>query len=299
MLMTETFASAVAVIVPIFALAAGAEARGIRERLRQPDPQWEREFAAYSAEHDLDMTQGPGEIVAYLKGVPIMSTLYKVERGVAIGGAIVWLVVFLMLGITELNCLIWLADGAVGGNPGLAQFSVVSIEHRDVEIGEAAGSFYGDDHRFRVGAAREAFFIHVNFRRIDLETKTLVVEKRDGIADDHVGEFADRFANDLVAFLNFASREMAGHFHGDFRRKIENDAAFDIALDGDKSGDAFAAIGVLVHGKVENFGRRLNKFGKDGVGGVNKGLDEFHSHARFSPAKATGAPTALGSSLRT
>jgi hypothetical protein len=38
MLMTETFASAVAVIVPIFALAAGAEARGIRERLRQPDP---------------------------------------------------------------------------------------------------------------------------------------------------------------------------------------------------------------------------------------------------------------------
>ena len=127
MLMTEAFASAVAVIVPIFALAAGAEARGIRERLRQPDPQWERDFAAYSAEHDLDATQGAGEILGYLKGVPIMSTLHKVERGMAIGGAIVWLVVFLMLGITELNCLIWLADGAVGGNPGLAQFSVVSI----------------------------------------------------------------------------------------------------------------------------------------------------------------------------
>lgn len=127
MLMTEAFASAVAVIVPIFALAAGAEARGIRERLRQPDPQWEREFAAYSAKHDLDHTQGPGEIFAYLKDVPIMSTLYKVERGMAIGGAIVWLVVFLMLGITEMNCLIWLADGAVPGDPGLAQFSVVSI----------------------------------------------------------------------------------------------------------------------------------------------------------------------------
>jgi hypothetical protein len=127
MLMTEAFASAVAVIVPIFALAAGAEARGIRERLRQPDPQWEREFAAYSADHDLDATQGPAEILGYLKGVPIMSTLHKVERGMAIGGAIVWLVVFLMLGITELNCLIWLADGAVGGNPGLAQFSVASI----------------------------------------------------------------------------------------------------------------------------------------------------------------------------
>lgn len=127
MLMTEAFASAVAVIVPIFALAAGAEARGIRERLRQPDPQWEREFADYSAEHDLDMTQGPGEIISYLKGVPIMSTLHKVERGMAIAGAITWLVVFLMLGITELNCLIWLADGAAAGDPGLAQFSVVSI----------------------------------------------------------------------------------------------------------------------------------------------------------------------------
>jgi hypothetical protein len=127
MLMTEAFASAVAVIVPIFALAAGAEARGIRERLRQPDPQWEREFATYSAEHDLDMTEGPGEIISYLKGVPIMSTLHKVERGMAIGGAITWLVVFLMLGITELNCLIWLAGGAAAGDPGLAQFSVVSI----------------------------------------------------------------------------------------------------------------------------------------------------------------------------
>jgi hypothetical protein len=39
--MTEAFASAVAVSVPIFALAAGAEARGVRERLRLPDRQWE------------------------------------------------------------------------------------------------------------------------------------------------------------------------------------------------------------------------------------------------------------------
>ena len=127
MQMTEAFASAVAVIVPIFALAAGAEARGIRERLRQPDPQWEREFAAYSAEHELDMSQRPGEIFGYLKGVPIMSTLYKVERATAIVGAVVWLVVFLLLGITEMRCLIWLADGAAAGDPGLAQFSVVSI----------------------------------------------------------------------------------------------------------------------------------------------------------------------------
>ena len=45
--MTEAFASAVTVSVPIFALAAGAEARAIRERLRRPDPKWEQDFAAY------------------------------------------------------------------------------------------------------------------------------------------------------------------------------------------------------------------------------------------------------------
>jgi hypothetical protein len=42
--MTEAFASAVTVTVPILALAAGAEARAIRERLRTPDPAWEKDF---------------------------------------------------------------------------------------------------------------------------------------------------------------------------------------------------------------------------------------------------------------
>jgi hypothetical protein len=125
--MTEAYASAVAVIVPIFALAAGAEARGIRERLRQPDPQWEREFAAYNAEHEPELSGAPSEVFGYLKGVPGLSALYKAERALAIAGAIVWLAVFLLLGITEMRCLIWLADGAVPGDPGLAQFSAISI----------------------------------------------------------------------------------------------------------------------------------------------------------------------------
>ena len=107
MQMTEAFASAVAVTVPIFALAAGAEARGIRDRLRQPDPKWEREFAAYNSEHELDLSHGAGEVLTYLKGVPAPSTLYKAERAMAIGGAVAWLVVFVLLGITELRCLIW------------------------------------------------------------------------------------------------------------------------------------------------------------------------------------------------
>jgi hypothetical protein len=53
--MTEAFASALTVSIPIFALAAGAEARSVRDRLRKPDVQWEKEFAAYREEHELSV----------------------------------------------------------------------------------------------------------------------------------------------------------------------------------------------------------------------------------------------------
>jgi hypothetical protein len=35
------------------------------------------------------------------------------------------------------------------------------------------------------------------------------------------------------------------------------------------------------------------------IGGVDERLDEIHSHERCSPARATGAPAAAGSSLKT
>jgi hypothetical protein len=127
MQMTEAFASAVTVSVPIFVLAAGAEARGIRERLRRPDERWERDFAAYRSERELDLSGHPSDIFAYLKGVPGLSKLYVVERIMAIGSALIWLAVFVLLGIAELRCLVWLADGDPAGNSGLAAFSVVVI----------------------------------------------------------------------------------------------------------------------------------------------------------------------------
>jgi hypothetical protein len=127
MQMTEAFASAVTVSVPIFALAAGAEARGVRDRLRRPDQEWEQQFAAYRAEHELDLDKTPGDIVRYFKGVPGLSKLYVVERVMAVAGALVWLVVFILLGITELRCLVWLADGAAPGNSGLASFALFAI----------------------------------------------------------------------------------------------------------------------------------------------------------------------------
>ncbi len=125
--MTEAFASAVTVSVPIFALAAGAEARGVRERLRRPDARWEQDFAAYRSEHDLDLDGKPAEVLGFLKGVPGLSKLYVAERIVALASAVAWLVVFVLLGITELRSLVWLSDGARPGDGGLATFALISI----------------------------------------------------------------------------------------------------------------------------------------------------------------------------
>ena len=125
--MTEAFASAVTVSVPIFALAAGAEARGVRERLRQPDRQWEHDYAAHAAEHELNMEGRPSEVFGYFKGVPGLSRAHLADRVMAIGAALVWLAVFVLLGVTELLCLAWLADGGPPGGSGLATFAMAAI----------------------------------------------------------------------------------------------------------------------------------------------------------------------------
>jgi hypothetical protein len=125
--MTEAFASAVTVSVPIFALAAGAEARGVRERLQRPDRQWERDYAAHAAAHELDLEGRPSQVFDYFKGVPGLSRAYLADRVMAIGAALVWLAVFVLLGITELLCLAWLADGGPPGGSGLATFALVAI----------------------------------------------------------------------------------------------------------------------------------------------------------------------------
>jgi hypothetical protein len=125
--MTEAFASAVTVTVPILALAAGAEARAVRDRLRRPDAEWEKEFEAHQASHEFDPAKPPTEVLEYFKGVPGISKAYAVERLLAVASAIVWLVVFVLLAITELLCLVWLGDAGAPGDSGLATFSVVTI----------------------------------------------------------------------------------------------------------------------------------------------------------------------------
>lgn len=125
--MTEAFAGAATVSIPVLALAAGAEARTIRDRLRRPDQQWEDHFKRYAADNELDLGARPADVFAYFRGVPGLSKLYVVERAVAICGAFLWLAVFILLTIAEIRCMAWLADGAVVGNPGLAEFTLVCI----------------------------------------------------------------------------------------------------------------------------------------------------------------------------
>jgi hypothetical protein len=124
--MTDDFAAAVTVSIPIFALAAGAEARSIRDRLQRPDAGWERDFAQYSAENELDVGSA-AQVFSYFKNVPRLSRLHTFERALALGGAIVWLVVFVLLTIAELLSLVWLADGSPPGHSGLAAFGLWSI----------------------------------------------------------------------------------------------------------------------------------------------------------------------------
>jgi hypothetical protein len=125
--MTDAYASAVTVSIPIFVLAAGAEARAVRERLRRPDPEWERAFADYRAEHKLDLAGRPSDVFGYFRGVPWVSRLYLAERILAIAAALVWLAVFVLLAVAELRSLVWLADGSPPGNTGLASFALLSI----------------------------------------------------------------------------------------------------------------------------------------------------------------------------
>jgi hypothetical protein len=126
--MTEAFASAVTVTVPILALAAGAEARAVRDRLRRPDDEWEKKFEDHQASHEFDPARPPSEVLQYFKDVPGLSKAYVVERGLAVASAIVWLVVFVLLAVTELLGLVWLGDGGGSGDSGLATFSVVTID---------------------------------------------------------------------------------------------------------------------------------------------------------------------------
>src|SRR5437016_2366396 len=175
----------------------------------------------------------------------------------------------------------------------------MQIVHRDVQINVPARRFNANHQRFRIRAACQTRFVHVNFRRKHFEVKSLVIKQRHRISDDHVRQFANRLFHYLLARFKLRTCELARHFHRHFRRQVENHAPFNVASDRDQRRDTLAAIRVFVHFQVHDFRRPLQRLRENRVRGVDERLDQFHSHERCSPAKATGAPTALGSSLST
>src|SRR6267143_2043703 len=175
----------------------------------------------------------------------------------------------------------------------------MQIVHRNVQVNVAARRLDADHHCFRLGAADQPRFVHVNFRRKHFEMKSLIVQQRHGIPDDHVRHLANRLPDHLLARLNFRPRELARHLYRHFRREVENHAPLDVSLDGNERRDTLAAIRLFVHFQVHDFRRRLQRLREDRVRGIDERLNQFHSHERCSPASATGEPTALGSSLST
>ncbi len=134
---------------------------------------------------------------------------------------------------------------------------VISIRHallvmpqRDVHEHVAHGSFKADHQRLNVFAALVAFLGGDQHRRMHAEVEALVVERRDGVAHNLVGEFEDGLFDQRVGFGQFSARVVAGHTHRGLRLEVEDDAALDVSRKLHHAGHAFAAIGILFHRKV-------------------------------------------------
>jgi hypothetical protein len=127
MQMTDSYAAAVAVTIPILALAAGGEARAIRERIQKPHDEWEREYRQYTEQHPLDLGGSTESVIDHLLELPKLPRAFKVERVIALLGAAVWLIVFTLLTVVELLTLQWLADDEPAGHAGLAGLALWSI----------------------------------------------------------------------------------------------------------------------------------------------------------------------------
>ena len=127
MQMTDSYAAAVTVTIPILALAAGGEARAIRERVRKPHEEWERQYREYLEQHPLDLGGSVEDLLGHVLEVPRLPRLFRIERALALVGAVVWLIVFTLLTVVELLTLQWLADGDPAGHAGLAGLALWSV----------------------------------------------------------------------------------------------------------------------------------------------------------------------------
>src|SRR5713226_5584851 len=94
--------------------------------------------------------------------------------------------------LTTENCK--LTTFSVQSGNGFALLpATMQIVHGDIQVNLSARCLDANHKSFGVGAACQSRFIHVDFWRKHFKMKSLVVEQRHGIADDHVRHFANRF----------------------------------------------------------------------------------------------------------
>ena len=88
--------------------------------------------------------------------------------------------------------------------------SPLVIAQRDIHEDISAGGLEADHQRFCVFTGFVALLGGVQERWMNAEMKSLVVERGDGVADDLVGQFKDRFLDQLIGFGQFGARIVAG-----------------------------------------------------------------------------------------
>ncbi len=112
-----------------------------------------------------------------------------------------------------------------------------------------------------------------------MEVKSLVVERGDGVANDLVGQFTDRFAYQIgVGFGDFDASQTTGELHRGFKVDIKNDPAFDLTHQANLGRDSFSPVRFLFHAEVLDGNGRVQCLGQHGVGRINERLNQVHPH---------------------
>ena len=109
----------------------------------------------------------------------------------------------------------------------------MQIVHRNIQIDLSARRLDANYQSFRVRAARQPRFVHVNFRRKHFENEIPDRSAASPNSDDHVRQFANRFFRHLLAGFDFRLK-LAGHFPATSGDKSRITRPFNVALDGDE-----------------------------------------------------------------
>src|SRR5580658_10913292 len=108
----------------------------------------------------------------------------------------------------------------------------------------STGSLEAHDERFRVFTAFASLLGGMHCGRPNVEMKSLIIQRGDGIADDLVGELADRLAYKLVIGLgDLDARQAASQLCRGWLVHIKNYSPFDLAGEANLGGDSLPPVG--------------------------------------------------------